>query len=179
MKSKALHSVVDSNSARNERLGRANFGASHNVPLRASSDLPRATGCSLYSALRGYISLHLSMQDARGSVQASRQSSASHLVLQTVATLLQSSMQWCRSWWVSESRLVSAVLSTAQTNCAGTRRDSVPVGLREKGREALVCFSSAHIAARVAKRGAMCAAPFQLPVSAPPSSDVFGFAFWL
>jgi hypothetical protein len=70
-------------------------------------------------------------------------------------------------------------LSTAQTNCAGTRRDSVPVGLREKGREALVCFSSAHIAARVAKRGAMCAAPFQLPVSAPPSSDVFGFAFWL
>jgi len=71
------------------------------------------------------------------------------------------------------------IVSTAQTNCAGTRRDSVPVGLREKGREALVCFSSAHIAARVAKRGAMCAAPFQLPVSAPPSSDVFGFAFWL
>ncbi len=70
-------------------------------------------------------------------------------------------------------------LSTAQTNCAGTRRDSVPVGLREKGREALVCFSSAHIAARIAKRGAMCAAPFQLPVSSPPSSDVFGFAFWL
>jgi hypothetical protein len=41
-------------------------------------------------------------------VQVSRQSSVSHLVVQTVATLLQSSMQWCRSWRVSESRLVSA-----------------------------------------------------------------------
>ena len=68
---------------------------------------PTPRRASLYWALRGYISLHLSMQDARGSVQASRQSSASHLVLQTVATLLQSSMQWCRTLWVSESCLVS------------------------------------------------------------------------
>ncbi len=29
-------------------------------------------------------------------------------------------------------------MSTAETNCARWRRESVPVGLREKGREALV-----------------------------------------
>jgi hypothetical protein len=31
-------------------------------------------------------------------------------------------------------------LSTAETKCAGRRRESVPVGLREKGFEALVCW---------------------------------------
>jgi hypothetical protein len=48
------------------------------------------------------------MQFPSGSVQASRQSSASHFVVQTVASLLQSSMQWCRDRWFSENRFVSA-----------------------------------------------------------------------
>jgi hypothetical protein len=37
-------------------------------------------------------------------------------------------------------------MSTAETKCAGLRRDSAPVGLREKGCEALVyCFGAASI----------------------------------
>ena len=41
---------------------------------------------------------------------------------------------------------ISPNVSTAETNCAGLRRDSVPVGLREKGREALVyCCCTASI----------------------------------
>ncbi len=41
-------------------------------------------------------------------------------------------------------------LSTAETNCAKWRRESVPVGLREKGRKAL----EFGIAARIEPRGA-------------------------
>ena len=38
-------------------------------------------------------------------------------------------------------------LSTAATKCARWRRKSVPVGLREKGRKALVSFIAARIEA--------------------------------
>ncbi len=36
-------------------------------------------------------------------------------------------------------------MSTAETNCARWRRDSVPVGLREKGGEALVDYRGAAL----------------------------------
>ena len=45
-------------------------------------------------------------------------------------------------------------VSTAARKCARWRRESVPVGLREKGREALVCFSFAASAEACAASGA-------------------------
>lgn len=39
---------------------------------------------------------------------------------------------------LSKQSGVNIEMSTAETKCAGSRRDSVPVGLREKGFEALV-----------------------------------------
>ena len=37
------------------------------------------------------------------------------------------------------------LLSTAETKCAKWRRESVPVGLREKGCEALICWCAADL----------------------------------
>ena len=46
--------------------------------------------------------------------------------------------------------IVNNHVSTAETKCAKWRRESVPVGLREKGREARVSCLAAPIEAREA-----------------------------
>jgi hypothetical protein len=87
---------------------------------------PRSTGCSLYWVLRGYISLHLFMQDPRGSVQALRQSSVLHLVVQVVVSILQSSMHCCRSRLVSDAADETAVkISRAGIEMARARYPDV------------------------------------------------------
>jgi hypothetical protein len=87
---------------------------------------PRSTGCSLYWVLRGYISLHLFMQDPRGSVQALRQSSVLHLVVQVVVSILQSSMHFCRSRLVSDAADETAVkISRAVVEMARARYPDV------------------------------------------------------
>ena len=72
-------------------------------------------------------------------------------------------------------------MSMAETNCAGKRRKSVPVWVERKG-PLSPCFFFFRVdcgARSVAECAAICAAPFQLSVSAPPSSGDFAFAFWL